>query len=87
MSGNIGTVLGFFKKMASTPLYYTVNKYVCCNEFRFGDLVGTDDKGNEYYENNDYFLGRLVGCRGCIMSAGLQVFVINIVYVYISLKL
>ena len=26
--------------------------------------MGTDDKGNEYYENNDYFLGRLVGGRG-----------------------
>lgn len=60
MAGNIGTVVGFFKKMASAPLYYTINKYVCCNEFRYGNLVGKDDKGNEYYENNDYFMGRLV---------------------------
>ena len=60
MAGNIGTVVGFFKKMASAPLYYTINKYVNCNEFRYGTLVGTDDNGNEYYENNDYFLGRFV---------------------------
>ena len=59
MAGNIGTVVGFLKKMVNTPLYYTINKYTVCNELRYGTLVGTDDKGNEYYENNTYFLGRL----------------------------
>ena len=58
MSGNIGSFVGFLRKMYTTPLYYTVNKYVCCNELRYGTLVGRDKRGNEYYENNDYFLGR-----------------------------
>ena len=58
MSGNIGSFVGFLKKVATTPLYYTVNKFTVCNELRYGSLVGKDGQGNEYYENNDYFLGR-----------------------------
>ena len=58
MTGNIGSFVGFIKKMVSSPLYYTVNKYVCCNELRYGELVGTDDQGNQYYQNDQYFFGR-----------------------------
>lgn len=28
------------------------------NELKHGTLVGTDDLGNKYYENNRYFYGR-----------------------------
>ena len=58
MSGNIGSFVGFMKKMVNTPLYYSVNKYVNCNELRYGTLIGKDDQGNEYYENKDYMFGR-----------------------------
>ncbi|XP_039263251.1 NADH dehydrogenase [ubiquinone] 1 alpha subcomplex subunit 12-like [Styela clava] len=45
-NGYFPRIRGFFVTVART------------NELRRGDLIGTDDLGNKYYENNRYFVGR-----------------------------
>jgi len=38
-----------------------VSNVVCrTDELKFGDLIGTDEHGNKYYQNKYYFLGKLV---------------------------